>query len=33
LLDEGGVESGAAAWGTDLLLQYATSTAAEHSTR
>ena len=33
LLDEGGVESGAAAWGVDLLIQYATSTAAEHSTR
>ncbi len=33
LLDEGGVEPEAAAWGTDLLLQYATATAAEHGTR
>ncbi len=33
LLDEGGVAPGAAAWGTDLLLQYATATAAEHGTR
>lgn len=31
LLDEGGVPSGQAAWGVDLLLQYATATAAEHS--
>jgi AcrR family transcriptional regulator len=33
LLNEGGVEPGAAAWGADLLVLYATSTAAEHSTR
>ena len=33
LLDEGGVETGAAAWGIDLLLQYATASAAEHGTR
>ncbi len=33
LLDEAGVEPGAAAWGVDLLLQYATATAAEHGTR
>jgi AcrR family transcriptional regulator len=33
LLDEGGVGSGAAAWGSDLLVQYATATAAEHGTR
>jgi AcrR family transcriptional regulator len=33
LLDEGGIQPGAAAWGVDLLLLYATSTAAEHSTR
>jgi hypothetical protein len=33
LLDEGGVPLGAAAWGSDLLLQYATATAAEHATR
>ncbi len=33
LLDEGGVTPGAAAWGSDLLLQYATATAAEHATR
>ncbi len=32
LLDEGEVPPGQAAWGVDLLLQYATSTAAEHST-
>jgi len=31
LLDEGTVPSAQAAWGVDLLLQYATSTAAEHS--
>jgi hypothetical protein len=31
LLDEGEVPPGQAAWGVDLLLQYATSTAAEHS--
>ncbi|WP_367038952.1 TetR/AcrR family transcriptional regulator [Streptomyces sp. Je 1-332] len=31
LLDEGGVPPGQAAWGVDLLLQYATATAAEHS--
>ncbi len=33
LLDEGGVETGAAAWGVDLLVQYATASAAEHGTR
>ncbi len=33
LLEEGGVEPGAAAWGSDLLVQYATATAAEHGTR
>jgi len=33
LLDEGGVEPGRAAWGVDLLLQFATATAAEQSTR
>jgi AcrR family transcriptional regulator len=33
LLDEGGVAPGAAAWGANLLVQYATATAAEHSTR
>jgi AcrR family transcriptional regulator len=33
LLDEGGVGPGAAAWGSDLLVQYATATAAEHGTR
>jgi len=33
LLDEGGVAPGAAAWGVDLIVQYATSTAAEHSSR
>ncbi|MFG2501249.1 TetR/AcrR family transcriptional regulator [Streptomyces sp. NPDC048441] len=33
LLDEGGVPSRQAAWGIDLLLQYATATAAEHTTR
>ncbi|MFC8448903.1 TetR/AcrR family transcriptional regulator [Kitasatospora sp. NPDC057223] len=33
LLDEGGVPSGQAAWGLDLLLQYATATAAEHAGR
>lgn len=31
LLDEGGVPRGQAAWGVDVLLQYATATAAEHS--
>ncbi|MEV7010501.1 TetR/AcrR family transcriptional regulator [Streptosporangium sp. NPDC051022] len=31
LLDEGGVPAGQAAWGVDLLLQYATATAAEHA--
>jgi AcrR family transcriptional regulator len=33
LLDEGGVDAAAAAWGSDLLVQYATATAAEHGTR
>ncbi|GAA0360619.1 TetR/AcrR family transcriptional regulator C-terminal domain-containing protein [Actinoallomurus spadix] len=33
LLDEGGVPPGQAAWGVDLLLQYATATAAEHAPR
>ncbi len=33
LLDEAGIEPGAAAWGVDLLLQYATATAAEQGTR
>jgi AcrR family transcriptional regulator len=33
LLDEGGVPTGAASWGIDLLLQYATASAAEHGTR
>lgn len=33
LLDEGGVPGGQAAWGVDLLLQVATATAAEQSTR
>jgi AcrR family transcriptional regulator len=33
LLAEGGVETGRAAWGVDLLLQRATATAAEHATR
>jgi AcrR family transcriptional regulator len=33
LLDEGGVAPAAASWGCDLLVQYATATAAEHSTR
>jgi AcrR family transcriptional regulator len=33
LLDEGGVPGGQAAWGVDLLLQYATATAAEQSAR
>lgn len=32
LLDEGGVPPGQAAWGVNVLLQIATSTAAEHST-
>ncbi|MEU0430878.1 TetR/AcrR family transcriptional regulator [Streptomyces sp. NPDC006290] len=31
LLDEGGVPGDRAAWGIDLLLQFATATAAEHS--
>jgi AcrR family transcriptional regulator len=31
LLDEGGVPPGQASWGLDLLLQLATSTAAEHA--
>ncbi|MFI6334739.1 TetR/AcrR family transcriptional regulator [Streptomyces sp. NPDC050535] len=31
LLDEGGVPPGQAAWGVDLLLQYAAATAAEHA--
>ncbi|MGP0052184.1 MAG: TetR/AcrR family transcriptional regulator [Solirubrobacteraceae bacterium] len=33
LMAEGGVETGRAAWGVDLLLQRATATAAEHATR
>ena len=33
LLGEGGVPDGQAAWGVDVLLQYATATAAEQSTR
>lgn len=33
LLDEGGVPAGQAAWGVDMLLQYATATAAEHAAR
>lgn len=33
LLAEGGVPSGQAAWGVDVLLQYATATAAEQATR
>jgi len=33
LLDEGGVPPGQAAWGVDILLQYATATAAEQSGR
>ncbi|ROQ81769.1 TetR family transcriptional regulator [Streptomyces sp. CEV 2-1] len=33
LLDEGGVPPGQAAWGVDVLLQYATATAAEQATR
>jgi AcrR family transcriptional regulator len=32
LLDEGGVPADQAAWGVDLLLQFATATAAEHAT-
>ncbi|MET9530525.1 TetR/AcrR family transcriptional regulator C-terminal domain-containing protein [Streptomyces sp. NPDC006649] len=32
-LDEGDVPDGRAAWGVDVLMQYATATAAEHSTR
>jgi AcrR family transcriptional regulator len=32
LLDEGGVPRGQAAWGVNVLLQIATTTAAEHST-
>jgi AcrR family transcriptional regulator len=31
LLDEGGVPRGQASWGIDILLQFATSTAAEHA--
>lgn len=33
LLDQGGVPDAQAAWGVDLLMQYATATAAEHSPR
>ena len=33
LLDEGGVPPGRAAWAVDLLLHFATSSAAEHATR
>jgi AcrR family transcriptional regulator len=33
LLNEGGVPGAQAAWGVDLLLLYATASAAEHSTR
>ena len=33
LLAEGGVPSGQAAWGVDILLQFGTATAAEHATR
>jgi AcrR family transcriptional regulator len=33
LLDEGGVPPAQAAWGVDVLLQFATATAAEQSTR
>lgn len=33
LLDEGGVPGSQAAWGVDVLLQVATATAAEQSTR
>ncbi|WP_327070832.1 TetR/AcrR family transcriptional regulator [Kitasatospora sp. NBC_01302] len=33
LLDEGAVPPGQAAWGVDVLLQFATATAAEHATR
>lgn len=33
LLHEGGVTAERAAWGLDVLLQFATSTAAEHGTR
>ncbi|MFI9274483.1 TetR/AcrR family transcriptional regulator [Kitasatospora sp. NPDC052896] len=33
LLDEGGVAPGQAAWGVDVLLQYATASAAEQATR
>jgi AcrR family transcriptional regulator len=33
LLDEGGMAPGRAAWALDLLLQFATATAAEHATR
>jgi AcrR family transcriptional regulator len=32
-LHEGGVPDAQAAWGVDVLMQYATATAAEHSTR
>jgi AcrR family transcriptional regulator len=33
LLSEGGIPAGRAAWALDLLLQFATATAAEHATR
>jgi AcrR family transcriptional regulator len=33
LLDEGGIAPGAAAWGSDQLVQYATATATEHGAR
>lgn len=33
LLDQGGVPADRAAWAVDLLLQFATATAAEHATR
>ncbi|WP_405020424.1 TetR/AcrR family transcriptional regulator [Kitasatospora sp. NBC_00070] len=33
LLEQGGVPDRQAAWGVDVLLQYATATAAEHATR
>ncbi|MCX4552874.1 TetR/AcrR family transcriptional regulator [Streptomyces sp. NBC_01387] len=33
LLDQGGVPTGRAAWGVDVLLQYATATAAEQADR
>lgn len=31
VIDQGGVPAGQAAWGVDVLLQFATATAAEHS--